>query len=230
MADCGRTALRDPPNLIEKFGILNQVWHIPKHINLMLEEIKYRYDELGEKSAEVIFKRSLKAKYIRININAKLKVRVIIPKRARIEEARKFFETKITWVINSIVRLKARTAKRSREDIKKLTAEEFLERNQYLIKRCKYLAAKNQIHIGKILLKRQKTIWGSCSIHNDISLNSNLVFLEDKLIDYVILHELAHTKIRDHSKRFWNHLEKLLPNSKTFDKQLRNFEPKMATK
>jgi hypothetical protein len=196
----------------------------------VFEEIKHRYGELGERSAEVIFKRSLKAKYIRININAKLKVKVIIPKRARIEEARKFFETKIPWVINSITRLRARKIRSSEGTLKKLTAEEFLERNQYLIKRCKYLAAKNEIRIGKILLKRQKTIWGSCSIHNDISLNSNLVFLEDKLIDYVILHELAHTKVRDHSKRFWNHLEKLLPDSKIFDKELRNFEPRMNTK
>lgn len=196
----------------------------------MFEEIKYRYNELGEKSAIVIFKKSPKAKYIRININDKLQVRVIIPKRARIDQAQKFFETKILWVINSITRLKAKASRKAKSNLKKLTSEEFLERNQYLIKRCRYLASKYNISIGKILLKRQKTIWGSCSVKNDISLNSNLVFLEDKLIDYVILHELAHIKVRDHSKKFWNHLENLLPGCKVWDKELRNYEPKMQTK
>ena len=65
------------------------------------------------------------------------------------------------------------------------------------------------------------TRWASCSGRKSISLNTKLVFLPWKMVRYVFLHELAHTAHPDHSRRFWAFLEKLEPECRAIDKQVR---------
>ena len=74
-----------------------------------------------------------------------------------------------------------------------------------------------------IKVKSQKTLWGSCSSKNNINLNINLIKLDQELIDYVILHELTHVKIKNHSKKFWQELEKLEPKARISEKKLKNY-------
>ena len=49
-----------------------------------------------------------------------------------------------------------------------------------------------------------------------------LLHLPDQLIDYILLHELVHTRVKNHSKDFWNELETVVPNARTVDKQREN--------
>jgi predicted metal-dependent hydrolase len=187
------------------------------------------YPELGEKHKEVLVKHSKKARYVRVSIDAKSQVKITVPKRGNIEQAKKFFESKLGWIKTALDRVE----KKANENFlnrKTFSPEEFLARNEYLILRCKFLAEKHQFKIRKINLRRQKTIWGSCSSNNNISLNANLIFLDDELIDYVIIHELVHTKIKNHSNRFWNLLESTLPGALILDKKLRDFRPKFYLK
>lgn len=62
--------------------------------------------------------------------------------------------------------------------------------------------------------------WGSCTDTNNIILNVNAIRLPYTLIDYVIVHELCHTKVKNHSKEFWAELSKVLPNWKMLDERL----------
>lgn len=55
-------------------------------------------------------------------------------------------------------------------------------------------------------------------------LNVNLIRLPDELIDYTILHELVHTRVKDHSKRFWNELDKFIEKAKHLNKKLSNYK------
>ena len=48
-----------------------------------------------------------------------------------------------------------------------------------------------------------------------------LLHLPDQLIDYILLHELVHTRVKNHSQDFWNELETVVPNARTVDKQLK---------
>lgn len=62
--------------------------------------------------------------------------------------------------------------------------------------------------------------WGSCTDSNNIILNINCIRLPYTLIDYVIVHELCHTKVKSHSKEFWAELSKHLPNWKELDERI----------
>ncbi|MFC1990575.1 M48 family metallopeptidase [Chloroflexota bacterium] len=70
-------------------------------------------------------------------------------------------------------------------------------------------------------IRNQKTRWGSCSHKNNINLNMKLVLLPDELVDYVILHELVHTRIHNHSKRFWVELDKYVGDGKLMTSRIK---------
>ncbi|MCB0644438.1 MAG: M48 family metallopeptidase, partial [Phaeodactylibacter sp.] len=69
-----------------------------------------------------------------------------------------------------------------------------------------------QQQIGKVFLKHNKTNWGSCSSNSNINLSTRLLFAPEAVIDYVIVHELAHLVEFNHSPRFWNIVESIIPN------------------
>lgn len=73
-------------------------------------------------------------------------------------------------------------------------------------------------------IKAQKTLWGSCGIHNDIHLNWRLACLPLPVFRYVVIHELCHLKHRNHGKRFWQLVAKHVPDYKEQEKRLRFFE------
>ncbi len=73
----------------------------------------------------------------------------------------------------------------------------------------------------KVVIKEQKTRWGSCSSKGNINLNWRLVMAPISVIDYVIVHELCHMKIMNHSKDFWNQVELIMPNYNVRRKWLR---------
>lgn len=110
--------------------------------------------------------------------------------------------------------------------IQKLLKEAYLkavkiEAKNYLPSRLEFLAKKYNFNYNKIALKNQKTRFGSCSYQNNINLNINLMNYDFDCIDYVIIHELVHTKIKNHSKNFWNEVEKYCPNYKELRKKLK---------
>tara|TARA_B110000285_G_C15129871_1_gene622837 strand:+ start:1504 stop:2220 length:717 start_codon:yes stop_codon:yes gene_type:complete len=95
------------------------------------------------------------------------------------------------------------------------------EAKSYLPKKVDELAIKHNFTYKKLAIKNTKTRWGSCSFSNNINLSLHLMRLSEDLIDYVILHELVHTKVKNHSKEFWTTLEKHCPNSKNLDRELK---------
>ncbi len=71
------------------------------------------------------------------------------------------------------------------------------------------LAHKHGFQFGRVTIRNNKRNWGSCSSKNNISLNLQMMKLPDELIEYIILHELVHTKIKNHGPLFWQKLDEL---------------------
>lgn len=74
-------------------------------------------------------------------------------------------------------------------------------------------------------IRDTRSQWGSCSFNNDISLSLHLVRLPDALIDYVLLHELVHTEIKNHSQSFWRRLDQVTyGNARRLDRLIRKWK------
>ncbi|MBX3720224.1 MAG: DUF45 domain-containing protein [Turneriella sp.] len=91
-----------------------------------------------------------------------------------------------------------------------------------LLERARYWANLHKIEVKDFFVRVQKSRLGYCTFDDRIMLNGRLLFASQRLQDYVICHELAHTKHKNHSKRFWAYLEKLFPGAKAADKLLRD--------
>jgi hypothetical protein len=77
------------------------------------------------------------------------------------------------------------------------------EARKYIEHRVQELAMSNGFHYNKIFIRSQKTRWGSCSKKKNLSFNWKLIKAPLFVIDYLILHELAHTEFMNHSKQYW---------------------------
>ena len=95
---------------------------------------------------------------------------------------------------------------------------------KYILPQLKLFSQELKMYYNQVRIKNVKSRWGSCSIQNNLNFNLNLMLLSKDLIDYVILHELAHTVEKNHGKKFWLLLNKLTDNkARILDKHLNNF-------
>lgn len=99
------------------------------------------------------------------------------------------------------------------------------EARAYLPRRLKYLSDQYGFQYDRIRYGTQKGRWGSCSSSGTISLNVGLMLVEPGLIDYVLVHELCHTKHMNHSQDFWELVESHIPDYKQRRKVLKTKNP-----
>ncbi|MCD7962757.1 MAG: M48 family metallopeptidase [Rikenellaceae bacterium] len=113
----------------------------------------------------------------------------------------------------------------SQEIIKKVLDDVYYQEAKVLLPgRVNLLAEKYGFDFNKLSFRRSYTRWGSCSGKNNISLSSRLMKLPDRLIDYVILHELCHTVHKNHGKDFHELLDKVTyGNHRSLNSELRKF-------
>ena len=81
----------------------------------------------------------------------------------------------------------------------------------FLSDRTTELSASHRLPFNRLFIRSQRTKWGACSTKSNISLNWRLVLAPKHVCDYVILHELMHTKVLNHSHRFWVLLKGICP-------------------
>ena len=95
----------------------------------------------------------------------------------------------------------------------------------YLPRRIDFLAEKYGFSFEKLRFSHTGTRWGSCSSSGTISLNIALMNFPHHLIDYVIIHELCHTRQMNHSSKFWQEVEKYCPDYKKYVQEIKQFSP-----
>ena len=159
-----------------------------------------------------------RAKRIIISVKPEF-VRVTIPRGQTLKDAQKFVDKKINWIKKHSNNMKVLIEKSKK--LPKINKEEARDK---LGKRLSELAMEHKFQYNRVSIRSQRTRWGSCSSKNNISLNMKLLHLPNQLIDYILLHELVHTRVKNHSQDFWNELETVVPNARTVDKQLRDYQ------
>lgn len=91
----------------------------------------------------------------------------------------------------------------------KITSIYRLEAKRLLPVRIAQLAKQFNFSYSKVTIRDNRRNWGSCSSKNNISLNLQMMKLPVKLIDYILLHELVHTEIKNHGPKFWERLNQI---------------------
>jgi len=95
------------------------------------------------------------------------------------------------------------------------------ESKDFINKRVKILAERYSFNYNKVAIKDQSSIWGSCSSKKNLNFSWRLILAPLPILDYVILHELSHTRQMNHSKAFWDVVEGHMPQYKEFKEWLR---------
>ena len=170
---------------------------------------------------DVLLDRSQRAKHMSLSIRPFRGVRVAVPCGVSFTAAENFANSKTSWIKKHLEKIAS--IEKQAEVLKKNKPIDRVMAKKLLVERLDEICKQNGFKYNRVFVKNQKTRWGSCSDKNNINLNVNLARLPDHLIDYVILHELVHTKIKDHSKLFWEELSKFLKDPKSLDKKLRQY-------
>ena len=186
----------------------------------MLESKILIYPEIGP----ILFERSRKARRVSISIRQPRGVRVAVPLNVSFSCAEQAVLPKMPWIKRNLLSMQ-KAVYHSREFDLDFSIADIREAKLLLAKRLNELAQQHGFNYNRLTVRQQKSRWGSCSSRNDISLNVKLTCLPMELMDFVILHELVHTRIKNHGPDFKVNLEILVGNSAALKTRLRSYQP-----
>ncbi|HNZ86464.1 MAG TPA: M48 family metallopeptidase [bacterium] len=162
-----------------------------------------------------------KRKTLCIEINKYGEIIARSPKNLSIDDIQKFVNEKSNWIYKQLHHRKNCILK----------AQQFLSKNKTNIsKSVAYKTISNKVSqlsstfgfkYNIIKITEAKTRWASCSNTNNLSFTKKVALLPDDILKYIIIHELAHTKEKNHGKNFWKIVQQIIPNYKTKIKWLK---------
>lgn len=167
--------------------------------------------KIGEYNVEV---RRSKRKSAAIKITADMQIVVFVPLYVSDNEIEKMVISKSKWIDEHMLKVQSTIDERSK--LEKITFEQIKELAdqavEYIPKRVKYYAEKENFVYNKITIKDLVSRWGSCSTKGNLNFNCLLMLTPDYVIDYVVVHELCHLREMNHSEKFWAEVEKIMPD------------------
>lgn len=138
-------------------------------------------------------------------------------------EIRRFVAQKADWIQNHVDKAMERNRQLSR--LRKLTPDDLQvladQALEILPKKVAYYARIMGVTYGRITIRNQRSLWGSCSAKGNLNFNCLLMLTPEEVQDYVVVHELSHRREMNHSERFWRQVEAILPDYREARKWLK---------
>jgi len=130
------------------------------------------------------------------------------------EYIRRFIVSKRKWIAKK---------QRLMNERSKIPVPQIEERSEESIfDRVSYYSNLTGLVPDKVRISNAKTRWGSC-YKNNISLSKRLTLIPIEVADYIVVHELVHLKIKNHSKEFWQKVGEIYPNYRQAKRWLREY-------
>jgi predicted metal-dependent hydrolase len=179
-------------------------------------------------------KESTRARHLRISVSSDGSVTLTKPAKTPLHKAESFLEDRATWiheVQQKLIERRKREEKRYGAPVllprlHRNTAaykEAQKEARQRVEKIVQASALKGPYAYARITIRNQKTRWGSCSRQGTLSFNYRLIYLSPEELQYLVVHELAHTKHHNHGAEFWKEVGKHVPQYKELRKALKRY-------
>ena len=149
-----------------------------------------------------------------------------IPTRVSDRELKVFVENHRSWILEKTAVMAEREEKRKSTPAplpELLSKTDWMKIQLKIGKRVRHYCETMGVTVGYVTVKNQKTRWGSCSAKGNVNFNYQLAFLPDELLDYVVIHELAHRRHMDHSMAFWAEVEKYCPDYRERRERLKEY-------
>lgn len=154
-----------------------------------------------------------KRKSLALEIKPNGEIFVRVPLRTPPETIAEFVKSHEDWLkknLQKVLERKSRFSEPTAEEIEGLRRKA----KEILPKKVEFFSALTGLKATSVKITSAKTRFGSCNGQNSICFSLYLMRYPESAIDYVVLHELAHTKHHDHSKRFWALVEQYMPDYK----------------
>ena len=148
---------------------------------------------------------------LKVDLDGTITVRA--PYRTPVQTADWFVEGHRDW-IEVRLRAGARIMAERPSYTDRERAEGRKQAAEVITARCRYYAPVMGVSYGTVTIREQKTRWGSCSTKGNLNFNWKLVLMPLEILDYVVVHELAHRIQMNHSAAFWAEVGKILPDYK----------------
>ena len=184
----------------------------------MSESFVFSLDGVGD----VLVEHSTRARRVSISVRPD-SVRVAVPLGVALARGQKFALFKKDWIKSHCNRMVLIAKAQSDTACNLPLIMDFAAARNKIVTRLDELSTQYCLPYAGVTVRNQKTRWGSCSIRDTISLNINLARLPEGLMDYVIIHELLHTKIRGHGNEFWQRLDMLVSDARGLRGELRKY-------
>ena len=152
-------------------------------------------------------------KTLALEVSSTGEIIVRAPNRASLKTIEAFFASHEQWVEKALARQAARAERHpplSSEEIEALREEA----KRKIPPRVEYFSEQMNVTPKSVRITAAKTRFGSCSPENSLCFSLYLMQYPDAVIDYVVVHELAHIRHHDHSKRFWDTVSLYMPEYK----------------
>lgn len=164
-----------------------------------------------------------------LEINGEGHVCVRIPQRLGDRQVMEFIKERQNWIVQKwfLTEQKRRTREqRPLPDYLLHPEREAVYRNKaraQLEARTAYYADRMGVTYNRISIRAAKTRWGSCSAKGSLNFHWKLILMPPDVLDYVVVHELAHRREMNHSPRFWAEVERILPDYRQSRKWLKEY-------
>jgi predicted metal-dependent hydrolase len=156
-----------------------------------------------------------KRKTLALVINAQGEVVVRAPLRCSDKIIASFVESHEAWISKNLIKVEQRRKNAAAFEIDEADAAEYIRRaKEYLPARTQYWSDITGLRPSYVKITSAGKRFGSCNGKNGICYSYRLMAYPERAVDYVIVHELAHIKELNHSKRFWAIVESVLPDYK----------------
>ena len=231
---------------------------------------------IGNQTIVYTIKRSLRAKYVRLEVRPETGLTVVIPRSYKPDQILGLLKEKKRWITDKLASYSHIEQSRSNKSLKNGDSVPYLgrdlkvdirlsekniesvnlERNRLVInqttgenganlllerwyrmqvaqlieEKANEISTRMNLKYGRLAIRGQKTRWGSCSQKGNLNFNWKLIMMPEPVIDYVIIHELAHLKEMNHTKRFWLLVEQYCPQWRKQRKWLKDHAMELNAK